>query len=83
MSSSDATPSQQLDAALAQFSKNMARVGHAFAGQGAMGWMLRGDMAKAREALQRVPSERLPEISIAAAALSALADELAADGDGV
>lgn len=45
--------------------------------QGAFGWMMRGDLDKARATLSRLPSERLVEVSVAAAALSALADEVA------
>jgi len=46
------------------------------AAQGAMGWMMRGDLEKARAVLSALSGDRLSEISATAAALAALADEM-------
>lgn len=46
--------------------------------QVAMGWMYRGDIEQAREAIRQMPTDRLLELSTAAAALAGLADEIAA-----
>jgi len=48
---------------------------HILAAQEAMGWMYRGDLAAARRAVAKLPADRLAELSAAAAALAALADE--------
>lgn len=50
-----------------------------FAAQGAMGWMMKGDMEQARSALAKLPADKLREVSAAAFALSSLADEIAAE----
>jgi hypothetical protein len=69
---------QGLKDALAEFGKAIETSGHIMAAQGAMGWMMRGEWAKARVALSDLPDERLREVSVTAAALSSLADEMAA-----
>jgi hypothetical protein len=74
------TPGQKIDAALQELKEASANAGVILAVQGAMGWMFKGDMEQARAALvRRVPRERLAEVSMAAAALSSLADEIAAE----
>ncbi len=72
------TPGEKLDAALAKFKQAAAEAGVTATAQGAFGWMVRGDSAKARETLGGLPVARLAEVSAAAAALSSLAAELAA-----
>lgn len=55
----------------------LENLAHMAKAQGAMAWMYRGDIDAARQALAGLPPEKLTEISVAAAALSSLADELA------
>ncbi|GAA1281246.1 hypothetical protein [Saccharothrix xinjiangensis] len=55
----------------------LAKVRLVAGAQGSMGWMVRGDLAKARETLEKLSAEQLREVSAAAAALSSLADEVA------
>lgn len=43
--------------------------------QEAMAWMYRGDLNAARQAVAKLPDDKLVELSAAAAALAALADE--------
>lgn len=43
----------------------------------ALGSMLRGDLCKARETLAKLPVDQLQAVSVAAAALASLADEVA------
>ncbi|WP_280392871.1 hypothetical protein [Nocardia wallacei] len=76
--SDETTPGQRLDAALQRFQEQAATATSILTAQGAFGWMLRADLPKARKALAKLPAEQLAEISAAAAALSALADEIAA-----
>lgn len=61
-----------------KFSEAMQHTGHILTAQGAMGWVYRGDLASARRALEKLPADKLAEVSAAAAALSSLADEVAA-----
>lgn len=61
-----------------KFSEGMQHTGHILTAQGAMGWAYRGDLEKARQVLQKLPADKLAEVSAAAAALSSLADEVAA-----
>ncbi|WP_280410557.1 hypothetical protein [Nocardia asiatica] len=70
---------EQVAANLRQAGEGFARAGQTWTVQGAMGWMFRGDIDRARDALRRIPRERLVEVSAAAAALSSLADEIAAE----
>ncbi|WP_280505816.1 hypothetical protein [Nocardia farcinica] len=69
-----------LSDALNNFQSAMTRLGQTATAQGAFGWMVRGDLEKAREALRKLPPDKLLEVSAAASALSALADEVAAEG---
>ena len=52
--------------------------GHILVAQGAFGWLVRGDLDRARRELGKLPVEKLTAVSLAAAALSSLADEVAA-----
>lgn len=61
-----------------KFSEGTQHTGHILTAQGAMGWVYRGDLEKARQVLQKLPADKLAEVSAAAAALSSLADEVAA-----
>jgi hypothetical protein len=61
-----------------KFSDGMQHTGHIMTAQGAMGWVYRGDLEKARAVLEKLPADKLAELSMAAAALSSLADEVAA-----
>lgn len=63
---------------VAKFKTSVEHAGHILGAQAAMGWMFRGDLAKARGALEKLTPEKLAEVSAAAAALSSLADEVAA-----
>lgn len=56
----------------------LEHVGHTLTAQAAFGWMYRGRLDDAREVLARLPTGALQQVSVAAAALSTLADELAA-----
>ncbi len=62
---------------LGEFGKAMEQAGHVFAAQGAFGWMFRGDLEQARKTLEGLPADKLQEVSMAAAALASLADEVA------
>lgn len=73
---SEQTPGERFEEALAKLRAAGAEVGVLATAQGAFGWMMRGDLDKARAALVKLPPERLVEVSVAAAALSALADEV-------
>lgn len=68
---------RNLSNALGQLPKALEKMGHIAAAQGAMGWMVQGEMEKAREALAGLPVEQLQAVSVAAAALASLADEVA------
>lgn len=66
----------------AAFNENLARLyaasRHAngiLAGQAALGWAYRGDLARAGEALAKMDPDQLRELSAAAALLASLADE--------
>jgi hypothetical protein len=61
-----------------KFSEGMQHTGHILTSQSAMGWVYRGDLEKARAVLEKLPADKLAELSTAAAALSSLADEVAA-----
>lgn len=54
----------------------LAHVRHVLVAQAAMGWMVRGDLTRARRELAKLPAEALREVAVASAALSTLADEL-------
>lgn len=73
------TPAERITAAMEKLKTAAENAGHTFTVQGAMGWMWRGDLEQARTALRKLPPERLHEVSAAAAALSALADEVATE----
>lgn len=66
-----------LHSAAAEFAKAMEQTGYILTAQGALGWMMRSDMEKARETLAGLPAEQLQAVSVAAAALASLADEVA------
>lgn len=76
--STEPTPGEKLDAALAKAKVAAAEAGVILAAQGAFGWALRGDMEKARTALCSLPPGKMFEVSAAAAALSVLAAEVSA-----
>ncbi|MEV5391907.1 hypothetical protein [Nocardia farcinica] len=76
------TPGEKLDAALARLKATAAAASTTLTAQGAFGWMMRGDLEQARAALTKLPTDKLVEVSAAAAALSALADEVAGEGTG-
>lgn len=63
-------------AAFAQVNKALSSLGHQMTVQGAVGWAMRGDLDQMRAALQHLPLEKLHEVSVAASALGAAADEL-------
>ncbi|WP_181723083.1 MULTISPECIES: hypothetical protein [Nocardia] len=71
-----------MNEALKRFSESLtpslARTGQLWRAQGALGWMLRGDIEKARDTLESLPADRLPEIAVAATTLVSLAEEIAA-----
>ncbi|MRH86022.1 hypothetical protein GFY24_00830 [Nocardia sp. SYP-A9097] len=77
----DSTRSR-MDAILQQFTDAAAIAGHTLTVQAAMGWMWRGDLDHARTSLRALPADKLRELSAAAAALSALADEIACETTG-
>lgn len=64
---------------LAEAGKNLIdglnKVGHQLTAQAALGWVLQGNEAKAREQLASLPAEYVKLVSIAARALADLADE--------
>ncbi|MBF6416940.1 hypothetical protein [Nocardia cyriacigeorgica] len=68
---------ERLNQAMENLRNAAINTGHTLTVQAAMGWVMRGDLAKACESLQRLPADKLLEVSAAAAALSSLADELA------
>lgn len=68
---------KKLQEAVADVVPKLEHMGHVAKAQGAMGWIYRGDLEQARQALAGLPADKLAEISIAAAALSSLADEQA------
>jgi hypothetical protein len=68
--------------AAAQFGAQMEHIGHVLHAQGAMGWMYRGDLERARTALGNLPVDALRQVSVASAALSHLADEVATKDAG-
>lgn len=70
---------EKIAEAVRRVGESLARAGQTWRVQGAMGHMLHGDLAQAREALRGLPPERLAEVATAAAALSSLADEIAAE----
>ncbi|MBF6213742.1 hypothetical protein IU487_22250 [Nocardia puris] len=76
------TPGEKLDAALAKFKEAAAQVSVTATAQGAFGWMMRGDLMQARATLAKLPRERLLDVGVAAAALSSLAEEVAAEAEG-
>ena len=71
-------PKPTFSEALASLGSTLEHLGHTLAGQGAFGWMYRGRIDDARRALERLPAGALQQVSVAAAALSTLADEIAA-----
>lgn len=73
------TPGERIAAAMKGIQEAAAVAGVTLTVQGAMGWMWRGDIEQARTTLRRLPRERLLEVSAAASALSALADEIATE----
>lgn len=60
--------------------KALQQAGHVLAAQAAMGWVMRGDLDAARNALRGLPPETLHEVSAAAAALTSFADEVVVEG---
>jgi hypothetical protein len=80
--SEELTPGQRLGKALRGFSEAGRAAGATLTAQGAFGWMMRGDIAKARATLAKLPADKLREASDAAAALSPLADDVASEPGG-
>jgi len=66
---------KDLRAAAEKAAEALSHTGHVFTAQAAMGWMFRGDLEAARRAVAKLPADKLAELSAAAAALAALADE--------
>ncbi|WP_280371118.1 hypothetical protein [Nocardia wallacei] len=75
MDAPDQTP-RPLPEALARLNKTLSGLGYQMTVQGAVGWAMRGDLDQMRAALQHLPIEKLHEVSVAASALGAAADEL-------
>lgn len=65
--------------ALKKLADTMLNLGHIMSAQGAFGWMYRGDLDHARAVLAKLPPEVLQQVSVAASALSTLADEVAGE----
>lgn len=63
--------------ALGEFGKAVEQTGHILTAQTALGQMMRSDLEQARTTLAKLPVEQLPAVSVAAAALASLADEVA------
>jgi hypothetical protein len=80
--SEELTPGQRLGNALRGFSEAGRAAGATLTAQDAFGWMMRGDIAKARATLAKLPADKLREASDAAAALSPLADDVASEPGG-
>lgn len=68
---------KQLQDAFEAAKPAIEHLAHMAKAQTAMGWIYRGDIEQARRALTDLPADKLAEISVAATALSSLADELA------
>lgn len=66
---------KQLAEAGKHFVEGLNKVGHQLNTQAALGWVLQGNEAKAREQLASLPGEYVKFASIAARALADLADE--------
>lgn len=58
-----------------ELGKAVHQAGHILSAQGALGWMMRGDLENARLVIRELPPDTLRELSAAATALAALADE--------
>lgn len=69
---------ERMKKASEQMQAGLQQAGFVLSAQGAMGWAYKGDLAQARRVLEKLPPEKLTELSMAAAALSSLADEVAA-----
>jgi hypothetical protein len=80
--SEELTPGQRLGNALRGFGEAGRAAGATLTAQGAFGWMMRGDIAKARATLAKLPADKLREASDAAAALSPLAEDVASEPGG-
>jgi hypothetical protein len=59
----------------AEISKSIEQATDVLAAQAAMGWMYRGDLTNARAAIAGVAPDKLLQVSAAATALAAIADE--------
>lgn len=70
---------KQLTEAITGFGKELEKVGPILIAQGAFGWMMRGDIEAARADLAKLPVEQLQAVSLAASALTSLADEVAGE----
>lgn len=70
---------RNLTNALGEFGKAMEQTGHILTAQTALGQMMRSDMEQARTTLAKLPSGQLQAVSVAASALSSLADEVAGE----
>lgn len=73
------TEPNPLSDALAKAVAGMKHAGDILTTQAAIAWVYKGDLVKAREVLAKLPADKLVEVSMAAAALSSLADEVAAE----
>lgn len=62
--------------------EGLEALGHVFAVSAAMGAMFKGDLDGARQQLDGLPDGQLTAVSVAASALGALADEIAAERGG-
>ncbi|MEV8439134.1 hypothetical protein AB0425_17305 [Actinosynnema sp. NPDC051121] len=70
-------PRPSLADAVNKLKAGLEHTGHILAVQGAMGWAYKGNLEQARRVLDKLPVEKLHEVSAAAALLSSLADEVA------
>jgi hypothetical protein len=71
---------EKLSAAMTQLGKSLRDATATLSVMSSMGAAWSGDHERARETLRRLPADRLPDVVLAAIALSALAEEVAAEG---
>ncbi|WP_306358656.1 MULTISPECIES: hypothetical protein [unclassified Nocardia] len=72
----DQNAGSELYTALDNFRRAATRANHILAGQAALGRMMTGKAAVARETLEKLPPAALAEVSAAGSALVAMAEEL-------
>lgn len=51
-------------------------LGSVLSAQAALGWMMQGELEKARSSLDAIPADDLRKLSVSALSLSSLADEV-------